>query len=251
MKKTFISISMFLLVMFGLQAQTTDFVALLAQIDQISNFEDKDFASTVNIVTKRPGKDDDAKEMIFRRRDKDDKFLVLINKPAVERGQGLLKIGDNLMFYDPGTGETEHRSLKESFAGTGARNDDFSNSSLSKDYRVVEGKAEMIGKQEVWALTLEAKDSSVPVAKLKIWVARGGVPLLLKTEEYSLSGKLMRTNRFTDYRQADGRWVYHKALFEDNLNVGEKTQMTLKDVSFARIPDNVFSEIYLKQASSK
>ena len=38
-------------------------------------------------------------------------------------------------------------------------------------------------------------------------------------------------------------------LFIDNLNEGEKSEITVRDISFSDIPDNVFTKTYLEQVN--
>jgi hypothetical protein len=60
----------------------------------------------------------------------------------------------------------------------------------------------------------------------------------------------MRTVLFPPrYIEVAGRTVYSQMLIEDDLNVGEKSQLTISDVSVARLPDATFSKAFLGQAA--
>jgi hypothetical protein len=251
MKQIVVLIVVLLTTVVSVYAQEPDFQAMLVKIDAMSNFKDQDFQAKVNIIDRKPGKNPEAREVFFFRRDTTDAFVLLINEPRVERGQGLLQVDKNLWFYDPNTGEFEHRSLRETFAGSGARNNDFANRNLADDYRIEGAVAGTVARRDVWIITLQARNNQVPVPMQKLYVLQGELPLVLQAEEYSLSGRLMRTSKFTDYVQVQGRYIYRRALSEDNLNPGEQTQMTLSDISLAKIPDEVFSRAYLQRASNR
>jgi outer membrane lipoprotein-sorting protein len=230
-------------------AQTVDYASILKRIDDMSNFKNQDFSSNATIVTDRPGKDREVVKVKFFRRDSDDKFLVVTIEPEVQKGEGILKFDDNVWFYDPNTRDFSHTSLKERFGGSGANNDDFSSRSLAEDYRLSEGKEDMLGKIPVYVLGLEARNNRVPYAFMRLSVTRD-MSLILKQEEFSLSRKLMRTSLYTDYSKIGGRFIPLKQLFVDNITIGEKTQLSLSAVNLGAIPDEVFTKSYLEKVSN-
>ena len=230
-------------------AQAVDYDSLLKKIDDISNFKNQDFSSNATIVTDRPGKDREVLKVKFFRRDTDDKFLVITIEPEVQKGEGILKFDDNIWFYDPNSRDFSHTSLKERFGGSGANNDDFTSRSLAEDYKLSEGKEDMLGKIPVYVLSLEARNNRVPYAFMRLSVTRDQ-SLILKQEEYSLSKKLMRTSLFTDYSKIGGRFIPLKQLFVDNITIGEKTQLSLSAVNLGAIPNEVFTKSYLEKVSN-
>jgi outer membrane lipoprotein-sorting protein len=230
-------------------AEGVDYAKLLKRIDEQSNFRNQDYSCNATIVTDRPGKDREVVKVKFFRRDKDDKFLVITLEPEVQRGEGILKFDANVWFYDPNSRAFSHTSLKERFGSSGANNDDFSSRSLEEDYRVAEGREEMLGKIPVYSLSLDATSDLVPYAFMKLYVTRDQC-LVLKQEEYSLSKKLMRTSLFTDYSRVGGRFIALRMLFVDNITVGEKTQLSLSEMNLGSIPDQVFTKSYLEKVGN-
>lgn len=257
MKKILSACMLAALVLGGLAAQTVDYQAIIKKIDALSNFEDSDFFTTVTLVTEKVDGQKEAREVKFFRRDKDKKFLMIINKPEVERGQGYLKTGENMWFYDPNTREFSHTSLKERFSGSTANNDDFAESSLADDYTVVKGTEGKLGKNEVYIITLEAKKKTATYPMLRLTVTRDQNLVLLQ-EEFSASKKLMRTSILQDYKKIDGRMIPQKQIFIDNTMddkstekvEAEKTQMTFSDFSLKPIKDDVFTQGYLERVSN-
>ena len=88
---------------------------------------------------------------------------------------------------------------------------------------------------------------SYPTLKLSI---RKDKPLVLKEEDYSLSDRLMRTVLYPPkYIEVAGKTVYSQILIQDELNKGEKSQLTISDVSVAKLPDATFSKAFLGQTA--
>ncbi len=249
MKKILFSLVLGAGLLAGLAAQTTpDFQAILDKIDNQTNFKGQDISMTMTIVTDAPGKDRDIKKARFFRRDKDDKFLLLIEQPDVQKGQGYLKVDDNMWFYDPNTRDFSHTSIKEKVSNSQANNSDFTSSSLSKDYKVTKGEAGKLGKFDVWILTLDATNDKVTYPMEKLWITKDQL-LVLKTENYSLTKRLMRTSLFTTYMPINGRFIPGVMIFVDNLNAGNKSQLTMADVNVGVIPDSVFTKAYVERVS--
>ncbi len=232
----------------GAQAQEVDVQAILRAIDEQSNFGDHDFSAVMTIITQDPEKG--TEKMVVRqfRRDREGKFLLLIQEPRVNMGQGYLMDEDNLWFYDPESRQFSHTSLKESFAGSSARNDDFSQSSLAEDYRVIGYESGVLGSYDVHIIELEAVRGDVADPYLKIWVAKD-VHLVLKMESYSLTKRLMRTAMFPNYIRVGDAVVPRVMIFVDELVEGTRTQVTLDEVSISDLPDNVFTKAFVERAS--
>jgi outer membrane lipoprotein-sorting protein len=232
----------------ALFAQSPDWHAILSKIDEMTNFGTIDFSAEITVVTTRPGEENEAIQARYFRRDSEEKFLILILKPEVQKGQGYLAVGDSLWFYDPENRKFAFSSLKDRFADSGANNEDFSSSRLSRDYTVQSWEEVQLGKFDTWAVVLTANSSSVPIAKLKLWIRRDNY-LVLKQEEYSLTDRLLRTTAIPNYQIVNGRYIPVQMLTVDNVKVGEKTQITFKNPSVTRLPDSVFTKTYLERVN--
>jgi hypothetical protein len=90
---------------------------------------------------------------------------------------------------------------------------------------------------------------------MKIWISDDG--LVRKTEDYSLSGQLMRTSAIPDYYRIGNRFVPKQILFEESLRgamingkfVNERTLITINKPSFARVADSVYSKTFLESVN--
>jgi len=229
-------------------AQAPDWGRILAKVDETSNFENGDFSAEITVVTSKPGEENDVIVARYFRRDKAKQMVIVLLKPEVQKGQAYLQADDDLWFYDPESRKFAFSSFKDRFSDSGAQNSDFSSSQLSRDYRVDSSGEERLGKYETWTGVLVAKDKSVAVPKRKLWISKDN-NLVLKEEQYSLSDRLLRTIAIPSYQTISGRFVPVMMLEIDNVKVGEKTQITFKDVSVARLADSVFTKNYLERVN--
>lgn len=229
-------------------AETPDWDKVLSRIDEMSNFDNGDFSAEITVVTSKPGEENDVIVARYFRRDKAKQMVIVLLKPDVQKGQAYLAQDDDLWFYDPESRKFAFSSFKDRFSDSGAQNSDFSSSQLRLDYRAESSGDEKLGKFEVWSVVLIAKDKTVAVPKRKLWIRKDNY-LVLKEEQYSLSDRLLRTIAIPNYQTVSGRFVPAMMLELDDVKVGEKTQITFKDVSVARLPDSVFSKSYLERVN--
>lgn len=171
---------------------------------------------------------------------------MVILEPRVRRGEGYLQVGDTAWSYDPESREFAIFSMRESFQDSDARHSDFAELSLSANYEVVSVEPDQVGRFDVHALDLRATNDRMTFPRLKLWVRQDN-HLPLKEENYSLSDRLMRTVLYPSYVRTGERYVASKILMVDNLADGERTEITVREISFAAIPDSVFTRGYLER----
>lgn len=247
MKRTLILTTLFFVI--GVAAfAVPNYDTILVQIDELSNFEDKDFSALYTIVSDKPGEDRTVRQLRLFRRDTNDQFVLLILQPQVERGQGYLQVDENMWFYDPESRRFERTTMEDTIQDSDAENRDLSQSTLSEDYRVVSHSEETLGGVAVWVLELESTSTDTTYAHKRMWV-RKDVPVVMMERDYSVNNRLMRTAMYRRYAVVDAKYVPSQILIVDELNVGERTQVTLEDPSAEPIPDYVFSKQYLEQVS--
>jgi outer membrane lipoprotein-sorting protein len=225
---------------------------LLRKADALVSYFDTDFSAEYTIVQDKPGQSRSTTVAGVFRRDSRETYVIIILEPAISRGQGYLKQGDTLWFYDPESTRFNTTSSSARFQNTNASNSDFTRSTLATDYRVVAAEDAVLGRFNCKLLTLEATNNRVTYPKMKIWISDDG--LVRKTEDYSLSGQLLRTSAFPDYQQIGTRFVPKQILFVDALRgatingkfVNEKTQITIGTPSFEKVADSVYSKTFLE-----
>ena len=228
---------------------------LLAKVDSLVSYFDTDFSAEYTILQEKPGQGVSKTVAGVFRRDSSETFLIVIMEPLISKGQGYLKQDKTLWFFDPESRRFNTTSNADRFQNTNARNSDFTRSTLAQDYRVVSGEDAVLGRFQCRLLTLEAVTADVTYPKMKVWISSDG--LLRKSEDYSLSGQLLRTSAVPDYHKIGERYVPKQLLFVDALRgavingkfVNEKTQITISRPSFAKVADSVFSKTFLESVN--
>lgn len=229
-------------------AAEPNFQVMLREIDETGNFGDKDFSCIYTIVSEKPGEEQEVTQARMFRRDRTDQFLILILKPEVQKGQGYLQVDENVWFYDPESRKFSHSSLKENIQNSDAKNADLNQSSLAEDYEVTEWEEGSLGKFPVYILQMQALNDEVTYPELRMWI-RKDKAIVLKSEDYSLSGRLMRTSYYPKYIQVGDQFLPSKMLVIDELREGERTQVTLRGATTATLPDAVFTKAYLERVN--
>jgi outer membrane lipoprotein-sorting protein len=237
----------------SLFAQTD--LEILRRADDLASYYDTDFSAEYTIIQDKPGQSRSTTVAGVFRRDSIETYVIVIMQPSISRGQGYLKQGNTLWFYDPESRRFNTTSSVERFQNTNARNSDFTRSTLAQDYRITGGEDVVLGRYRCRLLSLEAVSPGVTYPRMKIWISEDG--LVRKTEDYSLSGQLLRTSAFPDYHQVGNRFVPRRILFEETLKgatidgkfVHERTQITITRPSFVRVPDSTYSKTFLESVN--
>jgi len=237
-------------------ANTTDSRAVLEPIDALVSYPANDFSAEYTITQHRPGQGSSVTRAYMFRRDREDKYLILIQEPAVDRGKGYLKIGNVLWLYDPVDRRFNSTSARDRFQNTNARNSDFTQSTLAQDYRIVAEGQEQLGAFSTRVFEMEAIHDGVTFPKMRLWVDENN--LVRKFEDYSLSGQLMRTTAIPSYRRiGNDQFVPVQVVIEDALAGRtidgqfrrERTVIAVEKPSLRDVPDMVFTQQYLERVS--
>ena len=234
------------------EAQTISDQELLVKVDSLVSYYDTDFSAEYTVIQERPGQGLSTTVAGVFRRDSSETYVMVVMQPLISKGQGYLKQGNTLWFYDPDSRRFNTTSSADRFQNTNARNSDFTRSTLAQDYKVVSAENATLGRFDCRLLTLEAVSTSVTYPKMKVWISKDN--LLRKSEDYSLSGQLLRTSAIPDYYNINGHFVPKQILFVDTLRgaaingvfTNEKTQITITKPSFNKIADSVFSKTFLE-----
>ena len=229
---------------------------LLLKVDSLVSYYDTDFSAEYTILEEKPGQGVSRTVAGVFRRDSKETFVIVIMQPLVSKGQGYLKQENTLWFYDPESRRFNTTKNADRFQNTNARNSDFTRSTLAQDYKVIAAEDAVLGRYKCRLLTLEAVTTEVTFPKMKVWISKED-NLLRKSEDYSLSGQLLRTSAIPDYHKIDGRFVPKQILFVDALRgsvinkafVNEKTQINISKPSFGKVADSVFSKTFLESVN--
>ena len=171
--------------------------------------------------------------------------------PAREKGTKMLKLGDDLWTYDPGTDRTIMISgamLRQSVMGSDLSYEDMmEDPRLEHSYAATVAGTETVDGRSCWVVQLAAKVRDIAYETRRIWVdAERWVPL--KEDLYARSGRLLKTIQLSDVRRQGGRWMPMHALYRDVLKQGGGTEFVIESVDFdVTLPGYLFSKAALRR----
>lgn len=233
------------------EAQALEIVKLVDDRQRNSG----DYTSLVYVKEIEKKKEPHVFQAVVYRRDADDKFLILFTKPKEEAGKGYLKIDKNLWMFDPNTGKWERRTERERIAGTNSRREDFDESRLAEEYTTKYQSSGTLGSYKTHVLKLTVKDGidvAYPVIQLTVDQADSNI---LKREEFSLSGKLMRTTfypkwnkKFSPSKKADV-WIPEEMRIFDELEKGNSTVVLIKETDLKSVDPSIFTKAWIESKS--
>lgn len=175
-----------------------------------------------------------------------DKSLMEILDPSSERGQKILRVGNNLWMFLPDVNKVIRVGAKDRLLGGDFSNNDVMRVDIVKDYVVrIAGEEDVAGRR-AYRLELKARDPSVSYDRLLYWTTTSVPTLPLKVEFFTLSGKLMKTMTLSDTRFIEGRDRPTRLEIADALKAGSKTMMYVRALKKrADLPDSVFTQMSL------
>jgi outer membrane lipoprotein-sorting protein len=171
--------------------------------------------------------------------------IVQTLEPPAERGQNMLMKGRELWVFLPNVSQPVRLSLSQRLTGQVA-NGDLARANFTGDYEARLSRTETLGTDEAHVLELTATDRGITYPKVLYWVRKSnGQPH--KAEFYSLSGRLLKTCVYEDFKVLAGkvrptRLVLTDALKKDDVSVMEYSAMKPRD-----LPDRMFTKEYLKR----
>lgn len=241
---------------------STEYEKLLKKAEENTAFYETDFKGNYTVIQNKPGEGKSVTEAIMYRRDKNNSWTILVTAPSKEKGKGYLQFDNNIWFFDPADKRFTFTNAKDKFQNTNANNSDFAPQHYSRDYSIEKTEEVTLGKMQCVLFTLKAKVDKVDYPMIKLWVTKDD-GLVRKKEDFSLSGQNLRTTAIPSYQQiktAEKSYsIPVSMLIQDNLKgkkIGDKvqyeqTQITIKNVEFAKVSDTVYTKPYLEMMSEK
>ncbi len=171
--------------------------------------------------------------------------IVLTMEPASERGQALLMRGRDLWVFMPTVSQPVRLSLAQRLTGQVA-NGDLARANFAGDYVPTLIGTEVIAGRNAHVLDLTADGRGVTYAKVKYWVAEEDHQPI-KAEFYALSGRLLKTTRYEDYRELADQIRPTRLVMEDALKAGEMSVMIYETMALRDLPERMFTREYLRR----
>lgn len=236
----------------GLAPTREQMVAMLATIDSRSQAPG-DLRALV-VAETRKGQTTSVRELQLFRRDREQKFMILLTAPRTESGKGYLSEKLNLWMYDPRVGRWDRRTERESIGGTDSRRSDLDHTQFAALYEPTYKGTQKLGALTAHWLQLKARSDDVAYPVLELWIdtVSGN---MLKRQEFALSGTLLRTALFPRWNKvpaAQGEkelWFPEQIQIFDELIKGNQTSMVIKSVDNRPLAANVFTKAWLESKS--
>lgn len=171
--------------------------------------------------------------------------LVMTVEPAAERGQILLMRGRDLWLYLPRVSQPVRLSLAQRLTGQVA-NGDIARANFAGDYSAALAGTERIGRDVLYVLELTAVDRKVTYQRVRYWVRQKDFRPY-KAEFYSLSGRLLKTSHYEEFRELGGRVRPTRLVMEDALNKGSSSTLEYSGLRLRELPDQIFTKEYLRR----
>lgn len=216
---------------------------LVLRADEI-RFPRESFQTEIDIQNFSDGQAGDTRKYRILSRGNEN-TIVLTLEPISERGQALLMRGRDLWIFMPNVSQPVRLSLAQRLTGQVA-NGDLARANFAGDYTPALIGTEELDGVATQVLDLTAVDRGVTYAKVKYWIGeKNGHPL--KAEFYALSGRLLKTCRYDDFRTLGGRVRPTRLVMEDALKKGETSVLTYSNMALQDLPERMFTREYLRR----
>jgi len=181
----------------------------------------------------------------------DDYALTLITAPAREKGQTFLKRGTEMWSWNPSISrliKLPPSMMSQGWMGSDYTNDDIlRESSVVDDYtHSIEGEEEIDG-SNCYKIKLTANDDAEVLWGHQLWWVDKKEFIVLKAELYDEDGYLVRTERGTDLKTMDGRFIPTTIELVPADEEGRKTVLKILEVKFnVKLEESFFSQQNMK-----
>ena len=207
-------------------------------------FPAESFQIDVDITSSAPGRDPEKRKYRILSKGSEDTIVQAL-EPAADRGQALLMRGRDLWVFMPTLSQPVRLSLSQRLTGQVA-NGDLARANFAGDYAPKILREEPIAGEPHYVLELTAADRAVTYAKVRYWVNKVSARPY-KAEFYSLSGRLLKTASYQNYKPLGGKQRPGTIVIEDALRQGDRSVLEYSALQVRELPDKLFTKEYLKR----
>jgi hypothetical protein len=125
-------------------------------------------------------------------------------------------------------------------------NGDLARANFAGDYNATLLRTDVIDGEKYHVLELIGVDKGVTYHKVLYWVQQSNF-WPYRAEFYSVSGRLLKTSRYENFRMLLGKQRPTRLVMEDALRKDEKSVLDYSDMKLRDLPDKVFTKDYLKK----
>ncbi len=231
----------------------TNAQAVLSACDAIRN-PGQPFRVTVTLTVFEKGQQVDTSTLSSYSRtiDNSGQFASLIRfvQPARDAGKLMLKNGNDLWFYDPGTKASVRISPQQRLMGDAA-NGDVITVNFARDYQATLAAEEMVTDGErkprqAYKLALQARNEDATYAAIELWVDAGN-HWPIKARFLADSGRLLKTAYYRRFQPQLGAERPTETVIIDGLNPQSVTILRLSEFVARNIPTSWFQRDFLSR----
>ncbi len=236
-----------LILTYKLDAQTPSAKDILEKIDANISSDNQIITSKMVIHGRRGDRTIESKSWT----EGSEKSFTEYLSPAREKGTKMLKLGDQLWMYSPGTDriiQISGHMLRQSVMGSDLSYEDMmEDSKLHTNYDAVIVGTDSLENSLCWILELSTTKKDLAYPTRKLWADQQKF-IPLREELYAKSGKLLKKIDLKDVKFIEGRWYPSKMIFKDVLKEGKGTEFIIDEILFNQeIPDYIFSKASLRK----
>lgn len=218
--------------------------AELVQRADAIRFPRESFETYITVTNYSGGNAGDVREYRVMSRGNEN-TIVLTVSPASERGQALLMRGRDLWIFMPTVSQPVRLSLSQRLTGQVA-NGDLARANFAGDYDASLAGVELVDGEAAYVLDLTAVGRGVTYAKVRYWVAMAD-DRPIKAEFYAVSGRLLKTSRYENFRELAGRLRPTRLVIEDALKEGDYSVLEYATMEVKELPEHMFTQQYLRR----
>jgi outer membrane lipoprotein-sorting protein len=217
--------------------------SLVEKADRI-RFPQVGYQVQVKITSVAPSREGEVREYEILSKG-NDRTVVRTLSPATDKGQVLLMRDRDLWVFMPNISQPIRLAAAQRLTGQVA-NGDLARANFSGDYNPALVKTELIEGENYNVLELKAVDRSVTYDRVLYWINKNN-NRPFKAEFYALSGRLLKTCRYLNYKETAGATRPTRLVMEDALIEGAKSTLDYTDLAPKDLPDRMFAKDYMKK----
>jgi outer membrane lipoprotein-sorting protein len=224
------------------------FDEIMEKVDDL--YRSKSSHSTLTMTVEKPRNTRELKMEMWTKGE--DYALVVIREPAREEGTATLRTPDGLWNYAPRADRLiriPSGLLSENWMGSHFTNDDLMReTNYDTDYEGTVERDEHDGDTMLKVTLTPRPDTPVVYSKMVFWVKPGTwVPV---RQEFYDDGEVVRTMRFTDMQEVNGRTIPMKLVVKPTDEDDERTEMVYEELEFdVDVDDQMFSRRGLRRVA--
>jgi outer membrane lipoprotein-sorting protein len=215
--------------------------AIVEKADRI-RFPQGGYQVNVKITTSAPGREADVRDYEILSKG-NERTIVRTLAPASDKGQVLLMRDRDLWLYMPSISQPIRLSAAQKLTGQVA-NGDLARANFSGDYTPVIVRTDTIENETYHVLELKAVDRSVTYHRVLYWINKGN-NWPHKAEFYAISGKLLKTCYYQNFKEIAGSVRPTTLTMTDALTDGGKSVLEYGKLQQRELPDRYFTKDYL------